>query len=154
MLAQVVALILGIWLLLAPGVFDYGGSASSVERIVGSVVIVVAALAIRDVTRPVRFVNVFTGLALLIAPWVFAYDLTPAIAVSALTGIALLGLALVRGRVSHHYAGGWSALWPRQTQQLQEACPEVDEELAPESHSESGQYASRRRYRMDASEAS
>ncbi len=157
MLAQSVALIIGVWLLLAPGVFNYGDPASSVERIIGPIVIAAAALAIRDVTRPVRIVNVCSGLALLIAPWVFAYGTTPAVAVSALSGMALLGLALVRGRVSHRYAGGWRALWSHQAPEAPEApkaSPEACEELAPESHSETRQRASDWRYRMDASEAS
>lgn len=147
MAAQLVALVLGVWLLLAPDALSYGDPASSVERVIGPIVVVTAALATRDVTRSVRIVNAFAGLALLIAPWVFAYDTTPAVTVSALAGLALLGLALVRGRVAHQYAGGWLALWSRQTR-------DEGEELAPESHSETSQRTSDRRYRMDASEAS
>ncbi len=111
MWAQIVSLGLGIWLLIAPAVFGYGDPAGSVERIIGPVVIVVAALAIRGVTRPVRHLNIATGLALLIAPWVFTYMSIPAIATSVLAGMAVLGLAFVRGRVPHRYGGGWSALW-------------------------------------------
>ncbi len=147
MLAQLVALAVGVWLLLAPGVLMYGDPASSVERVIGPIVILVAALAMRNVTRSVRIVNAFAGLALLIAPWVFAYDTAPAIAVSALAGMALLGLALVRGHVSHRYAGGWLALWSRQTHA-------ASKELAPESHQETNHVAPDRRYRIDASEAS
>ena len=127
MLAQTFAFALGVWLLLAPGVLNYGDPASSVERIVGPLVIVAAALAVREVTRPIRFVNVLAGFALLIAPWAFAYNSVPAIAVSVLVGMALLGLALVRGRVAHHYAGGWSALWSRREREEREG----REELAP-----------------------
>ncbi len=114
MWAQIVSLALGIWLLIAPDVFGYGNPASSVERIIGPIVIVVAALAIRGVTRPVRHLNIATGLALLIAPWVFTYMSIPAIANIALVGMAVLGLAFVRGRVPHRYGGGWSALWARE----------------------------------------
>ena len=114
MWAQIVSLSLGIWLLIAPDVFDYGDPARSVERAIGPIVIVIAALAIRGVTRPVRHLNILTGLALLLAPWLFSYTLIPAIATSALVGMAVLGLALVRGRVRQSYAGGWSALWRRE----------------------------------------
>lgn len=111
MLAQALALVLGVWLLLAPGALRYGDPASGVECVVGAIVIFVAAFAMREVTRPVRYVNLAPGLALLIAPWVYAYRSVPAVAVSVLVGMALLTLALIRGRVAHHYAGGWSALW-------------------------------------------
>jgi hypothetical protein len=111
MWAQIISLALGIWLLIAPDVFGYGDPARSVERVIGPVVIVVAALALRGVTRPTRHLNILTGLGLLIAPWLFTYVSIPAIANSALIGMAVMGLALVRGRVSHQYGGGWLALW-------------------------------------------
>jgi hypothetical protein len=114
MWAQIVSLTLGIWLLIAPDLLGYGDPARTVERVIGPLVIVVAALAIRGVTRPVRHLNILTGLALLIAPWVFAYVSIPAIANSELVGMALLGLAFVRGRVSHQYGDGWTAIWRRQ----------------------------------------
>jgi hypothetical protein len=111
MWAQIVSLLLGVWLLLAPDIFGYGDPARTAERAIGPVVIVVAALAIRAVTRPVRLLNVLTGLALLVVPWIFAYTSVPAVANSDLVGMALLGLALIRGRVPDAYAGGWSSLW-------------------------------------------
>lgn len=147
MLAQVFTLALGVWLLLAPAVLNYGDPASSVERIVGPLVIVAAALALHEVTRPVRFAQVALGLALLVAPWMYAYSSVPAIAVSLLVGMALLALALVRGRFSHRYAGGWSAVWSWRASQRRE-------ELAPESHYKDHPYGSSVRRRMDVPEAS
>lgn len=147
MLAQTFALVLGVWLLLAPGALNYGDPASSVERVIGAIVIFVAAFAIHEVTRPVRFVNVVLGLTLLIAPWGYAYRSVPAVAVSVLVGMMLLALALIRGRGAHQYAGGWSALWSRR------AYP-GREELAPESHYKSRKYDSIVRHRMDVPEAS
>lgn len=111
MWAQIVSLSLGIWLLIAPDALAYGDPARSADRAIGPVVIVVSALAVRGVTRPMRHLNIVTGLALLIVPWLFAYGAISAIANSALVGMAVLGLSLVRGRLGHTYAGGWSALW-------------------------------------------
>jgi hypothetical protein len=111
MWAQILSLLLGIWMLFAPDALGYSDPARSVDRAIGPIIIVVAAVAIRGVTRPMRHLNTLTGLALLIVPWVFTYDAISAIANSALVGMAVLGLSLVRGRLSHSYGGGWSTLW-------------------------------------------
>ena len=111
MWAQIVSLLVGIWLLFAPDALGYSDPARSVDRVIGPIIIVVAALAIRGVTRPVRHLNTLTGLALLIVPWAFVYGDISAIANSALAGMAVLGLSLVRGRFPHSYGGGWATLW-------------------------------------------
>ena len=110
MWAQVASLVLGVWLLIAPGALGYGDPARTVERAIGPVVIVVSALALRRVTRPVRYLNLLAGLALLLAPWVFDYTSVPAIVNSDLVGMALLGLALAGRRVAGQWAGGWRSL--------------------------------------------
>lgn len=113
--AQIISLLLGVWLLIAPDALGYGDPARTVERAIAPVVIVVAAVALRQVTRPVRRLNALTGLALLLAPWVFAYASIPAIVNSILAGMALLGLAFAGNGAQDEWNGGWSSLWESDT---------------------------------------
>ena len=66
---QVISIAVGIWLMMSPVVLPSNGQGAGVARIAGALAIWLGALALRDVTRPVRGLNALTGLFLVIAPW-------------------------------------------------------------------------------------
>lgn len=113
---QIAAVLLGIWLPIAPDALGYGDAARTVERAIGPVVIAGAALAVRSVTRPCAVRQCGDRLALLRVPWVFAYTSVPAVATSGLAGMAVLGLALVGGRASNQRARDRQALTMKATE--------------------------------------
>ena len=106
---QVANAALGIWLMAAPAVLDYGPPAASVDRILGPTVAAVALIAASEVMRGFRLLNVAIGLALLVMPWLLGYE-TPALANSIAIGAAIILLAIPRGRIKHQIGGGWRSL--------------------------------------------
>jgi hypothetical protein len=99
----------GIWLMVAPAVLSYDGTARTIDRILGPLAASAAIVAMWEVVRGVRWIAAAVGAALVVAPWLLDYPLTPAVN-SLATGGLLVVLGAVRGRVSQRYGGGWSAL--------------------------------------------
>ncbi|MBI3117634.1 MAG: SPW repeat protein [Candidatus Hydrogenedentes bacterium] len=109
MWAQFIAMVIGIWLMAAPAVLKYAGAAADNSHTTGPLVATLAAVALWECTRGVRFANVPLGLWLVIAPMVLEHE-TPAAVNSVACGLALASLAFVRGRVKRSFGGGWAAL--------------------------------------------
>ena len=102
----------GIWLMMSPAVLEYADPARANDRIIGPIVASLATIAMWEVSRPLRWVNVVLGAWLLVAPWLLAYP--PAARWNSLaTGAVVLGLSLVKGKHTHEFGGGWSSLWKR-----------------------------------------
>ena len=99
---------LGVWLLAAPAVFgvDIRSGAADVAHIGGAVVIVVAVIAMAEVVRAFRLLNVAAGL--LIAGLVFLTGPQAGYATAiAATGLAVAVLSIPRGRIREKY-GDWN----------------------------------------------
>lgn len=109
MWARVLGVMLGVWLMVAPAVLDYAGPARVNDRIVGPLVVAFAFVAIWEVVRPLRWVNLALGLWLVVAPWALGYELVPTLNSTAV-GLLLIPLSTVRGKVEQRFGGGWSSL--------------------------------------------
>ena len=109
MWAQVASTLLGLWLMAAPAVLGYGDPARDADRIAGPLAASFAFIAVWDVTRGLRWLNVPLGTWLLVAPWLLGYGPTATVN-STVVGILLLALAFVRGAVSQQFGGGWASL--------------------------------------------
>jgi hypothetical protein len=110
MWAQIINVLLGVWLMVAPALLNYNGALRTNDRIVGPLVATCAIIALWPVTRAVRWMNVGCGLWLLLAPWVCA-ALWPLPLHSMGVGGLLIGLASVRGTLPSGFGGGWAMLW-------------------------------------------
>lgn len=108
--AQLLSGALGLWLMAAPAVLGYGGPAADAHHVLGPMAASFALVAVWGHMRPLRWVNVFLGGALVVFPVVLSFSLAAA-ANSALVGLLLVGLGFIRGTVMEEYGGGWSALW-------------------------------------------
>ena len=109
---QIVAIVLGVWLMVSPSVLPSTGPGAGVARIGGPLAVWVGVLALRGVTRPFRALNVVTGMFLAITPWVVS-NTGPLILSSVLVGWALIVISLPRGAVRERTGGGWwSAIQP------------------------------------------
>jgi hypothetical protein len=120
MWARIINALLGIWLMAAPAVLDYGGLAATNHRIVGPIAASLAIIAIWEIARPLRWANLPLGLWLIVSPLALGGASVAAIT-SLLSGVALALLALVRGKVEQQVGGGWSALWRVDEQERQAA---------------------------------
>src|SRR5688500_7976224 len=74
MWARMISAVIGIWLMTAPAVLDYGGAARTTDRIVGPLVASIAVIAVWEVLRPARWAVLPLAAALVIAPWMLGYD--------------------------------------------------------------------------------
>ena len=120
---RLLTIALGLWLMVAPDVLPANSASSVIDRIAGPVAIFVGVLALRAVTRPIRVLNVLTGMFLLILPWVAT---APGAMLwnAELCGWLLIVLALPQGAVRQRVGGGWLAV----------ARPEIGaDEYAPEA---------------------
>jgi hypothetical protein len=106
-----VGLAIGLWLMVAPVVLRYGGLAATNDRIVGPIVASVAFVALWDVVRPLRWLNLAPALWLVVAPWALGYQDTVAAANSVVAGLVALASILVRGPSRERFGGGWTAIW-------------------------------------------
>jgi len=112
MWARAINLALGIWLMAAPAVLEYGGRARLNDVIMGPLVVTFATVAMWEVLRPLRWVNLFVGLWLLAAPAVLGYLTTIAGVNGMLAGVVVAGLSGLGGATAGTgFGGGWSSLW-------------------------------------------
>ncbi len=109
MIAQLIQVGVGVWLMAAPAVLGMTDPAATNYHIVGPIIAALGGVAAGECTRSVRFWNVPLALWLLCSPLTMA---TPeAVMINSITaGGASLALCFVRGRVQHQYGGGWMAL--------------------------------------------
>lgn len=111
MWAHAVSALIGIWLMAAPAVLQYGGAAATNQRIVGPMIVSFGFVAVWQITRSLRLLNLLLGAWLVIAP-LFINHPSVAALVSITAGIPVALLALVRGKHdTDQFAGGWIALF-------------------------------------------
>lgn len=106
---QVLAAAIGIWLMAAPAVVGFGETLSNVYHVLGPVAASFATMAVWDVLRVLRYVNVPVGLGVAVTPVVLAADLTT-ILLGLASGVALIVLSLLGRTPRDRYAGGWRSL--------------------------------------------
>ncbi|AKC88394.1 vitamin K epoxide reductase family protein [Pseudoxanthomonas suwonensis] len=99
---------IGLWLMLTRLSVGAEGAMANADHLIGSLVITVAVIALAEVARPVRLLNIGFGVALLIVP--FVYDApAPSLWSSLVCGAALIVLSLPRGPIRQRY-GDWNRL--------------------------------------------
>lgn len=110
MWARIATITCGIWLMAAPAILGYDGLAAVNHRVIGPLVASFAAIAIWEVTRPLRWLGVPLGLWLMVAPLLLGYGDTGRLNGLAV-GVIVVGLSLIRRKVAQRFGGGWSSLW-------------------------------------------
>ncbi len=107
---RICTIVLGIWLLFCPAVLGSSAAVAMLDRIAGPVVVVVAVLALRDVTRAARMANIFTGLFLLIAIPASHSATTLDMVNTFVVGWLLIVCTIPRGTIHRRMDGGWWAI--------------------------------------------
>lgn len=102
-----VTALLGTWLMFAPAVFGTMGTPSGdSDNLIGALVAVVAVIAMAEVVRAARFLNVVAGVWIVLTPWLLSGATTTATWHNVVLGVAVILLSLPRGEVRERY-GGW-----------------------------------------------
>lgn len=112
MIARLLAVAAGVWLIFAPAVIGYGDPAAANDRIFGPIGGSMAFVAMWEVLRFLRWGTLPVGLWLLVAPFVLGYEETGAVVSSLATGAVMAGTAFVGGDLEQRYGGGWRSLLP------------------------------------------
>jgi len=118
MWARILNTVLGLWLMIAPALFQYSGAAADNGHIAGPVIITFAVIAYWEATRGTRKWNYPIGIWLLLAPWILGYDNSVAIISDMTTGALVLIFASVKGKIEKKYGGGWSSLWSKNPEHM------------------------------------
>jgi hypothetical protein len=109
--APVLSALIGLGLMAAPSLLDYGRPLATSDWIVGPLIASLALTSAWEVTRAVRWCNVPLAAWLALSPFVLGNAATGAHHLVA--GILIGLLSLVPGRRRHSYAGGWRSLSAR-----------------------------------------
>jgi hypothetical protein len=113
--------LLGIWLMIAPGLLDFKKEISDNAHIVGPLIATFSMIAIWECTRNVRMFNLPLAIWLLAAPWIIQYENSTALINDYAVGISLIFLSLVRRKRKRRFGGGWPAIWKSNTLHSREA---------------------------------
>jgi hypothetical protein len=111
MWARIVTLVLGVWLMSAPGILGFDKSISNNDHIIGPLIISFSVIAMCESTRNVRIFNLPLGAWLLFAPWILGYDSAIAFISDYAVGVLTLLFSLVPLNRKHTFGGGWPAIW-------------------------------------------
>ena len=99
------AALIGVSLLFTRLTLGAQGSLANAHHVIGSLVLTVVSIAAAEVARPVRYLNVLLGAALMAAPFVWGADLVTTV-VGLTLGVALVALSIRRGPIRERY-GNW-----------------------------------------------
>lgn len=111
MFARILEAALGVWLIIAPAVLGHGPPAAHSDRIAGPLIASLAIIALWEVARPLRHLNLLFGFWLIAAPLVVGFGGVAAVD-SIVVGVAVAALSRFEGRIESSFGGGWSSLWP------------------------------------------
>jgi hypothetical protein len=110
MWAQAAIALVGIWEMAAPALLGLEGPARVVGLVTGPLAASLGVVAAVEVTRGVHWLVLPLGVWLAASALIFPGG--PAATANAVgTGMVLVLLSLVKGRVAGRYGGGWRSLW-------------------------------------------
>jgi len=98
--------LIGIWLMCTRLTMGSSGDMANADHLIGALVLTITVTASAEVMRPLRFLNLFLGMALLITPFIFSSSLMATVA-SLVCGLLLIACSIPRGPIHNSY-GQWS----------------------------------------------
>ena len=113
MWAAIMNVVMGLWMMITPALFDFEKRTADNHYIVGPLVITFAITAIWEVNRSTRYFNLVAGLWLAASPFLLSFQQQEVIWINLITGIIIALLSLVRGKIKGQYGGGWRSLFEK-----------------------------------------
>jgi hypothetical protein len=104
---------IGIWLMASPSAFGMQGILATMNYILGPMIVAFSVIALAEVFRTVRFINILFGIGLIIAPWLVPDHSMHSVGNNIVTavlniaaGLLIIALSFRKGRISERY-GSW-----------------------------------------------
>ncbi len=94
---------IGVWLLLTPWLLGSADTVAHSDHLFGALIVVAAMVALADVGRAVRYLNVAFGAWVIAAPWLLAGATPASTWTNAIAGVLVILLSLRRGPVRERY---------------------------------------------------
>src|SRR5687768_12884092 len=101
MWAAIINVLIGLWIMITPGLFEFEKIPANNHYIVGPLVITMAVASIWEVNRSFRYFNLVAGIWLIISPLLLSYQTSEEITNSLASGILMIFLSLVKGKTIH-----------------------------------------------------
>lgn len=98
-----VSAVLGLWLMFAPSAFGSTGTAAHSDHLIGALITTFAVIALADVGRAARYINIFFGAWIIAAPWILGGATTGAKWNDLIVGILVILLSFRRGKIGERY---------------------------------------------------
>jgi nucleoside-diphosphate-sugar epimerase len=99
---------IGLWLMFTRMTLGASGGMADADHLIGSLTLTVISLAAAEVARPLRYLLIPLGAALLATPFIYHAE-TAAMVASVMCGIGLILLGIRRGTIAQRY-GDWQRL--------------------------------------------
>jgi hypothetical protein len=93
----------GIWLMFAPYSLDFEGTLADSDHLVGALIVTFSVIAMAEVIRYVRFINILLGVWLIVAPFVLQRGNTNALWSDIAMGVLVIALNIRKGKIKEHY---------------------------------------------------
>ena len=113
MWGAIMNIILGLWLMMSPGLLQFDKTSSSNNYIVGPLVLTFAITALWEVNRSVRFLNTVAGIWLCLSPIILGCQSSMIIWITVLSGVLIIVFSLIKGQIKRNYGGGWLSLFKK-----------------------------------------
>jgi len=100
----VLSCFLGVWLMFSPSVFGFENSLEDSDHMVGALIITFSVIAMGEIVRIVRFLNILLGLWIIAAPLlVFGVSMKAGIYNELICGLLLILLSFRKGTIINNY---------------------------------------------------
>ena len=99
---------IGLWLMFTRVTLGADGAMANADHLIGALALTIVSLAAAEVARPLRFLLVPLGAALLITPFTYQPGMAATVA-SLVCGVGLILASLRRGVIVQRYSG-WQRL--------------------------------------------
>jgi uncharacterized membrane protein len=103
----VAAAALGVWIMASPVMLGTSSATAASAHVAGALVITWAVIASGEIARPVRLLNIPTGLWIAAAPWLLTGATASSRWLDLVVGLLVVALSLRRGRIVEQF-GGWN----------------------------------------------
>ena len=96
-------IVAGVWLMLTPSLLGSAEAAGHSDHLVGALIVTIAVIALADVGRALRFINILFGAWVIASSWLLAGTTTTATWSNIVAGTLVIFLSFPRGSIGEKY---------------------------------------------------